>query len=629
MASRIVLVCRLAWRDLRRRPGEAALLLLAITAATTTLTLGLVLQGVTDVPYQSTRDATAGPDVVATVAPPTRTEAADLAALEDLLEAPGVAGHSGPYPYTQTTVETAGVAATALAQGRDAARASVDQPELVDGSWADDGAAVVEASFAHALGIDVGDQITVGGRSFQVAGVAVTAATEPYPKVCLAPCRPTESVPDDVPENVPAPRLGEAPPSPAEVSPFQLGPSGLVWLTEADVRNLDRPAESLSYVLNLKLTDPEDTASFVQTHFANTADPLSAEAPILVTWQNVLDGHDHVVGQKRITLIGGSWLLGLLALASIVVIVGGRMADQLLRVGLLKAVGGTPGMIALVLLAEHIPVALLGSTAGLAIGWMAAPTLTDPGASLLGPAGNAALTFSTIAVVTAAALGIAVVATLVPAVRAARTSAIRALADTARPPRRTAWLISLSSRLPVPLLLALRVAARRPRRAVLGIISIAITVTGIVAALAGTAHRHAEAAPGSDPRNSLSAVLLLLTIMLVAQAAVNTICIVWATTLDSKQSSAMARAIGVTPGQATAGLSAAQVLPALVGALLGLAGGIGLAGLLDEDQVTIPPLWQLLAVVVGCIVVMTALTAVPARIGARRSPVDALRSELA
>jgi hypothetical protein len=53
--GRVLLVGRLAVRDLRRRPAEAALLLLAITAATATLTLGLVLRGVTDKPYEKTR----------------------------------------------------------------------------------------------------------------------------------------------------------------------------------------------------------------------------------------------------------------------------------------------------------------------------------------------------------------------------------------------------------------------------------------------------------------------------------------------------------------------------------------------------------------------------------------------
>jgi hypothetical protein len=53
--GRVMLIFRLASRDLRRRPVEAALLMLAITAATTTLTLGLVLHGVTKDPYQRSR----------------------------------------------------------------------------------------------------------------------------------------------------------------------------------------------------------------------------------------------------------------------------------------------------------------------------------------------------------------------------------------------------------------------------------------------------------------------------------------------------------------------------------------------------------------------------------------------
>ncbi|MGH3410880.1 MAG: FtsX-like permease family protein, partial [Streptosporangiaceae bacterium] len=60
--GRLALIGRLAVRDLRRRPAQAALLLIAIMAATTTLTLALALHGVTSQPYQRTRAATAGPD---------------------------------------------------------------------------------------------------------------------------------------------------------------------------------------------------------------------------------------------------------------------------------------------------------------------------------------------------------------------------------------------------------------------------------------------------------------------------------------------------------------------------------------------------------------------------------------
>src|SRR6266511_2162698 len=149
------------------------------------------------------------------------------------------------------------------------------------------------------------------------------------------------------------------------------------------------------------------------------------------------------------------------------------------------------------------------------------------------------MTMSTAGLVTAVALGVAVVATVVPAVRGARSSTVSALADAARPPRRTGWLIALSARLPVPLLLALRVAARRPRRVMLAVVSIAVTVSGIY-------------------------------ILLVSLAAGNAIVITWATVLDNRHSSALARALGATPGEVSAALAAAQVLPSLVGAILGV-----------------------------------------------------------
>jgi hypothetical protein len=283
-----------------------------------------------------------------------------------------------------------------------------------------------------------------------------------------------------------------------------------------------------------------------------------------------------------------------------------------------------------VLLAEYLVVALLAAAAGLAAGRLAAPLLTDPTAGLLGSAGAPPLTASTAASVTAVALGVAVAATFVPAVRAARTSTVLALADSARPPRRTAWLIAISARLPVPLLLGLRVAARRPRRAVLAAASIAITVSGIVAALAAHADL-VDGASATDPAQAdrLNEVLLVITITLVALAAVNAIFITWATALDARHSSALARALGATPQQVSAGLSAAQALPALTGAILGIPGGIGLIVAVDPDSTVLPPLWQLLAVVPVTVLVVATLTAIPARIGARRPAAEILRSELA
>ena len=169
--------------------------------------------------------------------------------------------------------------------------------------------------------------------------------------------------------------------------------------------------------------------------------------------------------------------------------------------------------------------------------------------------------------------------------------------------------------------------ARRPRRTALGVASIAITVSGLVAALAA----HADIGDGSNAARAdrLNQVLLVITITLVTLAAVNAIFITWATALDAKRSSALARALGATPQQVSAGLSAAQVLPALAGAVLGIPGGLALIAAVDPDSTTMPPLWQLLAVVPGTILVVAGLTAIPARLSARRPVAEILRSELA
>ena len=159
------------------------------------------------------------------------------------------------------------------------------------------------------------------------------------------------------------------------------------------------------------------------------------------------------------------------------------MADQTRRVGLLKAAGGTPGLVAAVLLAEYVLVAVVAAAAGLAVGSLTAPLLTESGAGLIGGAGTPSMTIVHARSGDRRGTRSRGAATVVPAVRAARSSTVDALADSARPPRRTGWLIAISARLPVPLLLALRVAARRPRRVVLGVVSIAITVSGIFVAL--------------------------------------------------------------------------------------------------------------------------------------------------
>jgi putative ABC transport system permease protein len=590
--GRLLLICRLAARDLKHRPGTAVLLLLALTAATTALTLGLALHGTTSQPFLQTKQATNGPDVVATSGSP--QDAAPL------LHAAEVTAHSGPYPYTYVTLKANGRTAGAQVQGRDEQQAPVDQPELTQGTWVRPGEVVLERSFADELGVRAGDQVTLNGRSFRVAGVAVTAASTLLdPHLCYAACDlSTEQLAGKVP--------------------------GVAWLTRQDATSL-ATTEPVSYMLDLKLKDPADAPRFASAYDQDQA--LSVQS-----WQDISFNASILVRNEQRVMLAGSWLLILLAVAGVAVLVGGRMADQTRRVGLLKAVGSSPGLVAAVLLAEHLVVAVVAAVAGIVAGRLIAPLLTNPGEGLIGAAGPPALGAETAALVVAVALGVAMAATLLPAIRAARASTVAALADASRPPRRGGLLIRVSSRLPVPLLLGLRLIARRPRRALLNIASVTVTASGIVAVLCVHASsgngRYASAGLDNPVTGKLNQVMLVLTVALVTLAAVNAILMSWATVLDTRHPSALTRALGATPQQVSSGLAAAQVLPAAIGAMLGVPGGIALFGAVDKGGTTVTPAtpW-LVATVLGTILAVAAVTYLPAWLGTQHPAGRTLAAE--
>jgi len=619
--GRALLVARLALRDLRRHPTQAVLLLLAIAAGAATLTLGLALRGTTDNPYARTRAATNGPDVVATVFPggsnapgpagaakpggrnagsagPASTEAAELLPLK---HASGVVASSGPFAVTWTLLDEGHAIGSAEVEGRSSAFSSVDQPKLIQGgTWVQPGGVVVEAAFANTLGLHVGDSLRLGGTFFRVVGVAVTAAIPAYPDVCSRPfgCFLVGSIGSHNP--------------------------GLVWATEADAEHIAGTSGPIAYFLNLKLNDPAAASAFANRYNANA----SPTAPFLSSWQSIRDGDAQVLVKVRLVLLTGSWLLALLALASVVVLVGGRMAEQTRRVGLLKAVGGTPRFVAVVLLFEHVLVGLCAAGVGLLVGWLAAPLIDGPGAGLLGAPSAPSLSGTTVVLVVALALAVAILSTFVPAIRAARQSTVAALEDSARPPRRSAAVIRLSAHLPAPLLLGVRLAVRRPRRLLLSVFSFAVTVSGLVAVLILHAQTSKELGSLGPQVTEASTII---SVMLVVLAAVNAVFIAWTTALETRHPAALARALGATPGEITIGLSVALMLPALLGALLGIPGGIVIyeASRNGPGTTTLPSAPWLVTLVVLTLLGIAVLTAIPTRIGARRPVAEVLKAEAA
>ncbi|WP_433466202.1 FtsX-like permease family protein [Spirillospora sp. CA-128828] len=579
--GRILLVFRLVVADVRRHPAQAAMLIASITAATATLALGMSLNGATDTLYQQTRAATAGPDVVALTPGSGRTATTAMAALE---RAPEVTDHSGPYRQYYTTLTAHGLTSRAVAQGADAKPGTIDRPLVTSGTWVRPGGVVLERGFASALGVRVGDRVTLAGRSRPVVGIAVTAAHTVYPWAAM---NGPGGGPDDA--------------------------NGLVWVSKTDTRALvaaDLPVTSLLY---LKLRDPAAAQEFVVSRR-----PYSDQYPTnFFTWQFMATQDKVILRQSQPVLVIGSWLLGFLSIGGVATLAAGRAAKQTRRVGLLKAVGAAPGLIAAVLFAEYLTLALLADALGLTIARLTEPLVVNPTASLLtsatGPSGD------TVLLTIVVALAVAVLTTLGPTVRALRTETVAALADTARLPRRRARLNRVSALLPTPLLLGLRLIARRPGRAVLHACSIAITMVGATALLMFYAQPVHNYGLGSSDLGNVQVelgrhVLLAVTFALAALAAVNIITITWTTALETRPTMAIARTLGATPGQITAGLSTAQLLPSVPGAVIGVPVGIVLSG-----DVIMPPAWWLFTAVLVSLLVTAALTALPARIAARRS----------
>jgi ABC-type antimicrobial peptide transport system permease subunit len=631
-----LLVFRLALRDVRRHAAQAALLVVAIAAATATLTMALALNGVTGRPYAATRAATKGPDLVAYMTSPS--------VAKGLIHASGVTASSGPFPVVAADIRFGGRTAEVFAEGRGAAPAAVDQPDVTAGSWVRPGGIVLERTFADALGVSAGDRVTLNGKSFVVAGIAVTAAQAPYPNLCYYTANTCSFI------NIGALNVGVA------------------WMQTSDAIGLTSKANPLTdYALNLRLTSPGDTQAFVHQHSDQQAGegggpgsgpgagpgsgpasgsgngPTSTSSgpqfsgPVFSTWQGVATADALLVADAQSVLEPGAFLLALLAIASVAVLVGRRLSEYARRVGLLKAVGGTPRLVAVVFLVENLVLALFAAVAGLVIGWLVAPLLTSAGAALVGSSGAPAISAGLVLKVIGVAVAVALAATLVPSIRAARSSTVAALNDVRRPAKRRGLLIRISRRLPVPVLFAVRLIARRPRRALLSAANIAVTVTGLVAVLAfhadvdlKLAGAKALTAGGlSDPViNRDEQMLSVITVMLVALAMLNVIFTTWATVLDARRSSALMRALGARSRQVTAGLVVAQVLSALPGAIVGIPLGIGLFEAATHNGTPPPPLW-LVATVLGTLAVMAMLTIVPAQVGTRRPVAEVLGTEAA
>jgi putative ABC transport system permease protein len=363
----------------------------------------------------------------------------DPAALRRVAADPRVAARSAAYDVTFGVEVTRGarlVGETDVLAMGDRARPDIAKPLLRDGRWVRPGAAdeaVVDRALALDEGIRVGDRLTLrqAGRTLPVTvvGQAVNLRDTFYPD-------------------------GDA----------------TVWLDPAGYDALAPRGE-------------------VRTVFLRLGDPGAAEAFVadvsgVVGTSDWLDTRTDVL---RAGSIFGTFLrvLGVFVMVAAAIVVAGSVATRVLArrrdIGLLKAVGVTPGQVTSAVVLAHVVVAAVGVLVGWLLGGLLAGELQLQVAEVLGSAGpvfDPGALLITLLVVEV----LVVAATVIPARRAGRTPTTVALAPV--PPTRghRSRLAAAGERLglgPVPVA-GLRDAFAQPARATMTALALGVAVVGVV-----------------------------------------------------------------------------------------------------------------------------------------------------
>jgi putative ABC transport system permease protein len=585
------MIIGLAWRNVRHRPWQALLLLLALSVAATAITLAMALVDVTGRSWDRVAQATngahveAGADISPDMSPAQRERVrAELARLGD---APGVVAAGGPWLGAPVDAEIGGTPVELRVQVRDPGPAAVDQPLVTAGHWLDDREGVVlEDGFATAAGLRPGDTITIAGHRVPVRGAALTVDIGPYPT--------------DQPARV--------------------------WISPATAARLGTALDPGGYSLDLRLADPDQAESFADVH-----------PEVDDTWQE--SRNEAIMDIEDLAAVFSVLAIFLVALTigTAVILVAGRMGAQIRQVGTLKAVGATPGQVTCVLLVEYVTVAFLATALGLAVGTLLTPPLarvTDV-LSVYG-AQNPPLTWPRAATAFAGAAAIVVVATVWPALRGVRRSTLRSLASNTRPPHRPGRLMRAITGLPLPLpvWLGLRGANRRRGRFFANILGLAGGITLLITALAlrtgvDALRQKGLSADDADPisgattiasQDRASSLGFTIAAFLIALALINATVAAVFSAQDHARTHAIMRTIGTTPRQTVTAFLVTQLTACLLACGLGIPLGILFyesirAGILDPIGLT---LLTYIATTLTALTLYAIIAAIPARLLARR-----------
>jgi putative ABC transport system permease protein len=433
---------RWARADLRARRGQAILTVGVVAGVVAALVLAtMLLEGTTN-PWRGLFTRSHGADVLVYLTH--GTSARELRSL------PGVQAVAGPYQTASATLEQGAVRSPVELRAMTSALPQMSTPLIVAGTWlrpAVRNGVVLEASFAAATHVAVGDLISVEGIdgdtvSVRVVGIADTADQGFYP---------------------------------------QWTP-GLIWVPGGVLRRVEPDPSETEEVVGLRLDDASvlGTSQAVEEVYGTIGAPNSTIERVS-TWlevKNSMASDDRLLG----LLLA---LFGIIALVAapcaIANVTAGRVLVQRQDIAMLKALGFTPGQVVRMLLAEQTALGVAGTALGL-VAALASPEFVRPPDGT--PVSLAPLPGSWVALIAVGTVLTVAIATAIPAWWAGTVSPVAAVAPS--PPRGRLSLVarlSLLVHLPAALVLGVRDSFTRRLPAALTVLGVVIPMVMITIAL--------------------------------------------------------------------------------------------------------------------------------------------------
>jgi putative ABC transport system permease protein len=577
---------RLAFAGLRSRLLATVLTVLLAAAAAGTIVLVLEVRETGRHPWERTFAAAHGAHVLANV--PTEAAAEALRSLD------GVAESADPVPTTALDLEAAGGTEPLRVAGL-AGLPTVNRPIAMSGTAEPGVGVVLERSYARVEGLAVGSRVVLRGpggeQELAVVGTAILPSQNRYPR----------------------------------------SNPGFAWVDHRTLERLQPDQSQWTWDEALRVSDPA-AARTAADAVLRGSEPGTV---YVVTWQEQRAAALEEATPLQLVLSMYTVVLLAVIFAVVGILVGARVLEQNREIGLLKAVGLTPGQVTRVFVIESAVLGLVATGIGYVAGIALAPVLAGAMAETMVDAPTYAPDPVHLVVAGLPVLLVLVLSSWLAARRRTRMSVFNALqSGQARPPRRS-FLVRAAQGLPlsVPMDVGVRALLAGRARAVLVTAAIALTGSAVVFALSMQAGLNDRpAGEPSDVPVELPALVYSFDAVLLLVALASLVAITLLSVRERLRDFGILKTVGLTPREVASTLVSPYAVLAAVAGLVSVPVGLALyvvvfAAAGGDGKPVIAPWAWLLPVPVGTVLLVLLATSVPARIATRSPAVEALRLE--